>query len=423
MKTRLRWFRRLPIAALVLFTCAAGARPLLVPPQNLSIPLSGVPQYEGQFAPLYYGVAIDSGTMLVSGQRAINTQNERIDGVYIFERNAAGRWAYAGILTEQWSGAVMLNGTVADDKLRGRHHQGFRTRRGGVGVDRHHRGPVRLRLPYRRRVYLRATGQPLQQSHLCAGVSAVSQSGWHLDAGRHHRRGALRLKRARTSTMVAPSSYTRHSTSDLQPPAETFAASSGSTWTPIGSIPAPPPGPISLNWFGPWGTIRGDTAYIDRGYFYRYSGGAWVPAGRLVEPEIELAPYSYEAKLRGNNLVTSRLRTRLRAAKHRLGNASGVACVASLSAVRIRCVHLSRAFERRLRRVELGRERGRPAGRCHWGDTNDTTYAEPRRLYVFEVPDTTSFPGTTQDTFSAGNFAAGPPQREHSRWCNPVSRE
>ena len=101
------------MVALVLFTCAAGARPLLVPPQNLDLPRPWVPQIEGEFAHIYHGVAIDGGTLLVSAQRAINPQYDRVDGVYIFERNAAGRWAYAGVLTEQWSGAVWLNGTVA----------------------------------------------------------------------------------------------------------------------------------------------------------------------------------------------------------------------------------------------------------------------------------------------------------------------
>ncbi len=101
------------MAALALFTCAAGARPLLVPPQNLAVPqLPGVPADEF-LAPTYGPVAIDEGTLLVYANRAINAQNDRVGGVYIFERNAEGRWAYAGILTEQWPGSPMLDGTVA----------------------------------------------------------------------------------------------------------------------------------------------------------------------------------------------------------------------------------------------------------------------------------------------------------------------
>jgi len=36
---------------------------------------------------------------------------------------------------------------------------------------------------------------------------------------------------------------------------------------------------------------------------------------------------------------------------------------------------------------------------------NDDRSAELRRLYVFEIPETTSFPGTRQDTFSTGNYS------------------
>ena len=36
---------------------------------------------------------------------------------------------------------------------------------------------------------------------------------------------------------------------------------------------------------------------------------------------------------------------------------------------------------------------------------NNSTYSEPRRVYVFEVPDSVSFPGTQQDTFRSGNYS------------------
>ena len=45
--------------------------------------------------------------------------------------------------------------------------------------------------------------------------------------------------------------------------------------------------------------------------------------------------------------------------------------------------------------------KSRPTG----ATSNNSTYNEPRRLYVFEVPETASFPGTQQDTFSSGNFS------------------
>src|SRR6187401_2603721 len=179
MKTALDWFRRLPMAALVLFTCAAGAGPLLVPPQNLDLPLPGVP--EGQFPHIYSGVAIDGGTLLASAQRAINAQYDRVNGVYIFERNAAGRWIYAGVLTEQlpaeqWPVAVALNGTMATVWTA----DGIRVfERGAAGWAL--TGTIAVQSGYVFRIddgsiYVRQE-KHLQQSYLCAAVSAVSQIG------------------------------------------------------------------------------------------------------------------------------------------------------------------------------------------------------------------------------------------------------
>ncbi len=158
MKTGLRWFRVLPMAALVLFTCAATARPLLVPPQNLALPpLPGLPP-DDYFKPSYHSVAIDGGTLLVGASRPINEQNDWVSGVYIFERNAAGRWAYAGVLTEQGSGDLKIGGSVATIRYSERgSNQGVRTRRDRLGAVGNHPDPVRPSRAYRRRLYLRAT--------------------------------------------------------------------------------------------------------------------------------------------------------------------------------------------------------------------------------------------------------------------------
>ena len=194
MKTALRWFRVLPMAALALFTCAATARPLLVPPQNLALPpLPGLPP-DDYFKPTYQSVAIDGGTLLVGASRPINEQNDWVSGVYIFERNAAGRWAYAGVLTEQWSGD-------ADDQWHSRHHQvsagdnqGLRTRRDGLGADR---APSRSRSPGVVRIedgsiYVRPL-EALPSHRVRAAVPGISQGEWRLDAGRHHRWATMRF--------------------------------------------------------------------------------------------------------------------------------------------------------------------------------------------------------------------------------------
>ena len=195
--------------------------------------------------------------------------------------------------------------------------------------------------------------------------------------------------------------HTPLDSSTPQPPAETFAASSGSTWTPIGSIPAP----------GPWGTgtIRGDTAYIDPRYFYRYSGGSWAPAGRLVEPEIELSPGSLGGKLRGNHLFLRGFER-----DYELPGIDPDTLVQW---------HVLRAYRQSASGAFIYHARlnadtdvsswavsddGRQVAAIG-GLTNFYDFFDPRRLYVFEVPDTASFPGTTQDTFSSGNFARWTP--------------
>jgi len=388
------------MAALVLFTCAAGARPLLVPPQNLALP----PQLGTLF---YYSVAIDSGTLLASA-RSIDPQSDPVNGVYIFERDAAGRWAYAGVLTEQWPGDVMLNGTVATT----RSVDGIKVfERGAAGwaltgaitvqnsfVFRIEDGSIYVRQedPFSNRTCV----PPYQQFRKLGGIwTQVATIG-----GQRCDQNQADINDGRAIVVHTPLD-----SPTPQPPAETFAASSGSTWTPIGSIPAPPPGPISVNWFGPWGTIRGDTAFIDRGYFYRYSGGAWVRSSRLVEPEIELTPNSLQGKLRGNNLFLY---------GHEVDYE-----LPSTDPDTLLEWHVLRVYRQSASGAFIYHARLNPAfdlfdwavsddGRqvaAYGGHTNNTTFAVALRLYVFEVPDTASFPGTTQDTFSSGNFARWTP--------------
>ena len=351
-------------------------------------------------------MAIDSGTMLVSGQRAINTQNDRVNGVYIFERNAAGRWAYAGVLTEQWPGAVMLNGTVATVRAADGIIKVFE--RGAAGwaltapsrsssatssVSKTALSTCDSEDPFGNRTCV----PPYQQFRKVSGIwTQVATIG-----GQRCDNNQADINDGRAIVVHSPLD------SDIpQPPAQTFAASGGSTWTPIGSIPAPPPGPIYVNWFGPWGTIRGDTAYIDRGYFYRYSGGAWMPAGRLVEPEIELLPYSYEGKLRGNNLFLRGNERDYELPNNGRGEWRVLrAYRQSASGAFVYHARLNADFDVWGWAVS---EDGRQVA-AFGADHNNSTYSESRRLYVFEVPDTASIPGTTQDTFSSGNFSRWTP--------------
>lgn len=86
--TRRLW---LPIAALALFTCPAMARPLLIPPENLSVPpLPGAPN-NPDIVTLYGALGIDEGTLLVAASRPRDAEGNYEEAVHIFERDAGGR--------------------------------------------------------------------------------------------------------------------------------------------------------------------------------------------------------------------------------------------------------------------------------------------------------------------------------------------
>ncbi len=104
--------RMLTIAALAFFAHACWARPLLVAPKHLELPLPPGAQ-PGQFPPEFGPPAIDGDTVLVGARRAINTNNVYIDGVYIFQRAANGTWNYAGPLVEGNRGNPFLDGNLA----------------------------------------------------------------------------------------------------------------------------------------------------------------------------------------------------------------------------------------------------------------------------------------------------------------------
>ena len=85
----------------------------------------------------------------------------------------------------------------------------------------------------------------------------------------------------------------------------------------MASFATPPPNAGYVNIYGRGGSIRGNLAHIDLGYFYRDAGNNnWVPAGKMVEPEVELSIFSNGGILRGSHLFLRGLEGRLRIAHH-----------------------------------------------------------------------------------------------------------
>src|SRR4051812_22167027 len=106
--------RILTIATLLLTGYPALARPLLVPPkQRLSVPQLVQEQSPGDWPTIYGAVAIDGDSLLVSARRVINTNGDRSEGVYLFQRAASGTWSYVKPLVEGANYYPLINGNLA----------------------------------------------------------------------------------------------------------------------------------------------------------------------------------------------------------------------------------------------------------------------------------------------------------------------
>ena len=99
----------------LLLPLAALARPLLVPPKHLQLPLPAAEAYPGQWGPEYGDVAIDGDTVVVAARRTLDTSGSTTIGAYVFQRAADGKWNYAGALAEglQSFPLVFVQGSVA----------------------------------------------------------------------------------------------------------------------------------------------------------------------------------------------------------------------------------------------------------------------------------------------------------------------
>ena len=89
------------------------------------------------------------------------------------------------------------------------------------------------------------------------------------------------------------------------PPPDIYAPDGTATWSRIARLlPASIPGQPSYTYYGPGGSIGGNTAFIWNSWLYRNTGGNnWVGPDTLVEPEYELPIYSGTPRLRGSSLI------------------------------------------------------------------------------------------------------------------------
>jgi hypothetical protein len=399
MKTLLR-FGWLPLAALALFSLPATARPLLVPAQTLEFPPN--------FFRGYGDIAVDEGTLLVTNSRQIDTQPGYVQGVYIFERDTAGHWAYAGVLTEQWTGDLRIDGNVAT--VRSNIGEGIRVfERGATGWSLSGVLPVVLPNAESSAAVVRiedgsiftqtfswdpAAGcmPPFEEYRKVNGAwTRVATIG-----GEQCQRAELDVNDAQALVV-----HWDYEPSTPERPAEVFTTGRPA-WTLTGTVAQPGSGP--LNFLGVFGTIRGDTAYFSNNYIYRNSGGAWLPAGRLLEPERDLMLYSSNGRLRGNHLFLSgEERDYLLPFFDGTPNDRPVVRVYRQTTSGAFTYHARLNAEYSIVRWSVSDD-GRQVAALGSG-RNSSGYSEDNELYVFEVPDTATFLGTRQETFEAGNYA------------------
>ena len=393
--------RALTLAALAFIAPACWARPLLLPPKHLELP----PQFNLEFG----APAIDGDTVMVPASRAINADNERIDGVYIFQRDTAGNWNYAGPLLEGQSGGLLLNGNLATVQASG----SLRVYERGVqGWSLNATIPLN-QLDYVFRlddgaIYVRRNSTvyppssclpPFQQYRKVNGSWTVVATigGERCDDHFIDVNGGRAL--VIHSTFDTPSKNT----------AIVFADTGAPSWPQVASIPLDPVNAGPATAFGHAGTISGNLAHVDLGNFYRDLGNnAWVSAGKMVEPEVELSLRSIGGVLRGSHLFL-----RGREEDYELPS-TDPETFQEWNTLRVYRQRPSGAFEYYAKlNVDFdvldwaASEDGRRVAAVS-SDSN-FSFELPTRLYVFEIPDEVTFPGTQQDTFEVGNFARWTP--------------
>jgi hypothetical protein len=407
------WYFGIGLAA---FATLAGARPLLLPPtQQLQFPFTGEPSYSPQFDPLIYRVAIDGDTALVEGQRAIDTSNNRAEGVYVFERDTAGHWNYRAPLIEHTGRAdsvPVIEGNVAAlrDSLDGTPKIAVYERSASgwaqTGV---------LALPqngYAFRIvdgaiYVQLTNisypscePPFRQYRRVAGV-------WQQTATIGPQR--CEYSRADVSQGRLVIGYAGAPAPQL-PPIQIFADNGSANWPQVATLQVPPP----TSWPYAAGSslaLSGNTLYVDTAFLFRDGGGNhWAASGTTIQPEIETSlssSVSEVPRFRGNYLL-------LPGPEHDyeppILQDSGPDLTYSWETLRVYRQRSDGGFDYY---AKLNPENGLGTyavssdGRRIIASTSDSSYqtGDYQRVFIFEVPDNASFPGALQDDFESGSSA------------------
>ena len=196
-----------------------------------------------------------------------------------------------------------------------------------------------------------------------------------------------------------------------QPPAEIYRNVAGS-WPLVENIPSPPPNPPFTNWFGPGATQNGIYAYIDVGYLYRNDGADnWPQIGRLVDPEQDLPnspSRSAPPVLRVNNLLLTGRERDYELPSHDIDFTNEWT---TLRVYRPAPDGTARYFARLNPDNDIWMSAVSEDGKrvVAAGPGNNGGFDPVGKLYVFEIPDSHTFPTRQQDDFQDGNSTGWTP--------------
>lgn len=400
--------KRTLLTVALLVPMVAFARPLLIAPQRLVMPTPPPPYPASlELAPEYSSVAIDGNTVMASANRALNTDNDRINGVYIWQRDAGGHWNYSGPLTEgsPWPENVVLGGDVA--AVRGTdsfriYERGtagwtlagtftvnaapFRIENGSVFTSGIRWPPDTCPLPHAE--YRKVNGSWQQVATL--GGERCDDEYPEVNDGR-----ALIIEAPYSDTGVQEASIFRKS---------------GNTWPQVASIPPPPPEGDRQPEYG-FGTIEAPLMYLGSRYLFRNTGGDnWIPIGTLTPPEQDLGVNASSSKmfLRGGNLLILGPERDYELPSH------DIDYTLEWRTIRVYRPRTNGTFEYFARLnpdFDIWHWDASDDGRrvVATSPNNNIGYDPAYYLYVFEIPDTHAFPTRQQDNFQSGNFARWTP--------------
>lgn len=388
--------KRLVSLLVLVLPLATLARPLLIPPKRLQMPLPAEEGYPGQWGPEYGYMAIDGDTVLVSARRTLDTQGTTTVGVYIFQRAADGNWNYAGALVEglQPFPLVHVNGNVAtvgffdNFQVYERTAAGWSlttTITGGGWPERiedgsiftHPNGPQGSQCAPPYREFRKVSGSWQQVATI--GDERCGDSYSDFNDGR-----AL-IARSQSSGGATPVGLYRRA---------------AGTWPLAASLPAPAGGP---------GTLSASLAYFASGGIFRNTGNDnWVSAGTFVQPEVDLGIFASRPALRGPNLLLEGEEGDYFQPSHDIDYNT------FYQTVRIYrpATNGSLSYFARLN-PDFGlwgwavSDDGRRV--VGIGADNNFGFEPASRLYVFEIPDSYTFTFLQQDNFESGNFARWTP--------------